>query len=122
MDELEAARVELETQLACEKLAKPKITREQATFWLMRFRVMDFTQKEHRQQLIDTFVNSVYLYDDRLLINFNYKDGSAVVGFEAAKKAKKEKGSDMSVSGSLLRSSRFGCFFFCVYSDLWRYW
>lgn len=91
MDELEAARVELETQLACEKLAKPKITREQATFWLMRFRVMDFTQKEHRQQLIDTFVNSVYLYDDRLLINFNYKDGPLLSALRPRRKRKRKK-------------------------------
>jgi len=100
MDELEADRVELETQLACEKLAKPKVTREQATFWLMRFRVLDFTQKEHRQQLIDTFVNSVFLYDDRLLISFNFKDGTAVVGFDTALKAKKTNGSDISASCS----------------------
>ena len=31
---------------------------------------------DYRREIIDTFVNSVYVYDDRLLLTYNYKDGS----------------------------------------------
>ena len=65
LDELEAAKDELENMIACEKLAKPKITEEQMMFWLHRFRKLDVSKKEHRQMLIDTFVNAIYLYDDK---------------------------------------------------------
>jgi len=35
---------------------------------------IDITQLEQRQRLIDTFVNAVYLYDDKIVLTFNYKD------------------------------------------------
>lgn len=35
--------------------------------------------KEHKQRLIDIFVNAVYLYDDKLVITFNYKEASKTV-------------------------------------------
>lgn len=82
LEELEAVREELETKIACEKLAKPKISAEHMTFWLHRFRKLDVRQKEHRKMLIDTFVNAIYLYDDRMLITYNFKDGTKTITFE----------------------------------------
>ena len=35
------------------------------------------TQPEQRQALVDTFINAIYLYDDKVLITFNYKVGTA---------------------------------------------
>ncbi len=43
-------------------------------FWLRRFQKMEVVKKEHKQRLINSFVNSVYLYDDKLVISFNYKE------------------------------------------------
>ena len=37
LDALEAEKEELETKIACEKLAKPKISAEFMSFWLRRF-------------------------------------------------------------------------------------
>ena len=82
LEELEAVREELETKIACEKLAKPKISAERMTHWLYRFRKLDVRQKEHRKMLIDTFVNAIYLYDDRMLITYNFKDGTKRITFE----------------------------------------
>ena len=31
---------------------------------------------DYRREIIDTFVNSVYVYDDKLLLTYNYRDGS----------------------------------------------
>lgn len=46
------------------------------TFRLHRFRKLDAEKTEHRKMLIDTFVNAIYLYDDKLLVTFNFKDGT----------------------------------------------
>ena len=54
LEELEATKEELETKIACEKLAKPKVSAEFMTFWLHRFRKLDVQQKSHRKMLIDT--------------------------------------------------------------------
>ena len=46
------------------------------------------------QELVDTFINAIYLYDDKVLITFNCKEGTETVAFGEAVKA--EKSSDMS--------------------------
>ena len=43
---------------------------------------------------MDTFINAIYLYDDKVLITFNYKEGTETVAFGEAVKA--EKSSDVS--------------------------
>ena len=43
---------------------------------------MDVKKLEHRRRLIDCFINSIYLYDDHMVITFNYKDGSKTITFE----------------------------------------
>ena len=55
------------------------------------------TKKKHRQLLIDMFINRIYLYDDKLVITFNHKDGAETItlnDIEAAL-ADAENGSDL---------------------------
>lgn len=66
LEELEAAKEELEIKIANEKIAKPKLTEEQILSYLHKFRVLDMSKQSHRQRLIDTFINRIYLYDDKL--------------------------------------------------------
>ena len=76
LEELEAAKEELETRLANEQLPKPpKVSAEFMTFWLHRFRKLDVTKQSHRKMLIDTFINAIYLYDDKMLITFTTRTG-----------------------------------------------
>lgn len=56
------------------------------------------SQQEQRQALVDTFINAIYLYDDKVLIPFNYKEGTETVTFGEAAKA--EESSDMSARGA----------------------
>ena len=96
LEQLEETKRELEARIAEEKLAKPKIKEEFIRFWLMRFRKLDMSLKDQRQALVDTFINSIYLYDDKVLITFNYKEGTQTITFEeAAQAASKENGSDL---------------------------
>ena len=91
LEALEDQRKELQVRIAGERLAKPKMKEEFVRFWLLRFRKLDMTQPEQRQALVDTFI-TIYLYDDKVLITFNYKEGTETVAFGEAVKA--EKSSD----------------------------
>ena len=52
--------------------------------------------KDQRQALVDTFINAIYLYDDKVLITFNYKEGTQTVTFgEATEVASEGNGSDL---------------------------
>ena len=96
LEQLEETKRELETRIAEEKLAKPKIKEEFIRFWLLRFRKLDMSLKDQRQALVDTFINSIYLYDDKVLITFNYKEGTQTVTFgEATEVASEGNGSDL---------------------------
>ena len=74
MIELEHTRAELNTKLIKEEMKKPKVTKDGLISWLKQFQTMRLETKEQKQRLIDCFVNSVYLYDDKIVIVFNYKD------------------------------------------------
>ena len=113
LEALEEQRKELQARIAEERLAKPKMKEEFVRFWLLRFRKLDMTQPEQRQALVDTFINSIYLYDDKVLITFNYKEGTETVAFGEAVKA--EKSSDMSARGApenAVKSKDFMAFLF----------
>lgn len=99
---LEAARDDLEQKIASEKLAKPRISAEFITFWLHRFRKLDVTQKAHRKMLMDTFINAIFLYDDKLEITFNFKEGTRTVTFSELQEVveKGADGSDMDSVGA----------------------
>ena len=97
-DQLEATRDELENKIAVEKLAKPRITEEQLRFFLDRFRKLDVRQLSHRRMLIDTFINAVFLYDDKLVLTYNFREGTETITFDDLKNKLGEgfSGSDMS--------------------------
>jgi len=79
LDDLEAAKSELEIKILQEEMHRPLLTREQIIFWIHRFRKFDITQAEQRQRLIDSFINAIYLYDDKIIFTFNYKEGCKTV-------------------------------------------
>ena len=101
LEELEAAKEDLEIKIANEKIAKPRISPEFVTFWLHKFRKLDVRQQSHRKMLIDAFVNAIYLYDDKLVITFNYKDGTRTITLDDVKEAvKNNTGSDLDCLGA----------------------
>ena len=109
LEELENRRDELENRLACEKLAKPKVSAEFMTFWLHRFRKLDVRQKSHRKMLIDAFINAIFLYDDKMVITFNYKEGTKTSTFAELQEAISDKnGSDLDCLAAPRRSTPFG--------------
>ena len=97
LEELEAAKEDLEIKIANEKIVRPRISPEFVTFWLHKFRKLDVRQQPHRKMLIDAFVNAIYLYDDKLVLTFNYKDGTRTIDWDDVKEAtqKADTGSDL---------------------------
>ncbi len=79
LDELEQTKSEIETAIFSEQLQKPEITKEHILCYIERYRKINVNDLESRKRLIDTFVNSIYLYDDKIVFAFNYKDGTKTV-------------------------------------------
>lgn len=94
LEELELNKSDLKIKIANEKLSKPKITKEFLLFWMHRFRKCDPQRLADRKMLVDTFVNVIYLYDDKLIITFNYKDSQKEISLTEINKSSSD-GSDM---------------------------
>ena len=81
LETLETEKAELENQIALEKLKQPTLTEEFVRYWLESFRGIDTTNIAHRKLLIDVFLNTVYLYNDKVVITFNYKENAETINF-----------------------------------------
>ena len=90
LEKLENQKHDLEIQIAQEKLTYTPLTRKELLFWFHRFRKMDVTLPENRRRLVDSFVNSIILYDDRIEFYFNFRKGAASLTLKELK-----KGSDL---------------------------
>lgn len=76
---MEQTKAEIETAIYSEQLQKPEITKEHIIYYIEKYRKINVNDLESRKRLIDTFVNSIYLYDDKIVFAFNYKDGTKSV-------------------------------------------
>ena len=108
MLELEQTRDEINLKLIKEEMKKPTITKEGLILWLKQIQTMRLETKEHKQRLIDIFVNAVYLYDDKLVIAFNYKEATKTVSL------KEVNGSIIECAGVPKKEDTFGCPLFLV--------
>ena len=110
LDELEQTKSDLEVSILQEEMQKPLLTREQIAYFLHRFRDIDVTNQEQRQKLIDIFVNAIYLYDDKIVFTFNYKDGTKTITLDEI------EGSDLCTSGApnTELAKLVPCFFICI--------
>lgn len=70
--ELEAEKAAIEKGIAREIIREPNLDRDQVVFFLERFRDGDIQDDAYRSFLVDTFLQAVYVYDDRLVIALNY--------------------------------------------------
>ncbi len=73
MDELDRQKEELQGALAASKLREDLgLKKEHILYFLHQFANMDCADPECQKQLIKTFVNSVFVYDDKVVLTFNY--------------------------------------------------
>ena len=84
---LQAQRESLKVSILQAELEKPKYTKEQIVSWINRFKYGNVDDIEYQRQIIDTFINAIYVYDDKLVFTYNYKDGSATITPEEIEEA-----------------------------------
>ena len=122
LEELEATKEDLEIRIANEKIAKPKVTEDHLKSYFYRFRGMDMRIQKNRQMLIDSFINRIYLYDDRLVISCNHKDGAETITLEDVETALAEAGfgSDLvSLAVPIKKEEAFASSFFIGTPEGW---
>ena len=81
LEELESKKKDIEIEIAKESIRRPLLNEDQVRFWFERLRNLNINELSHRKRLIDTFLNSVFVYDNKLLINCNYPNTSTIVRF-----------------------------------------
>ena len=79
LEELKKQKEELSLGIARAELQKPKLTREYMEHWFSQFRGGSLDDRTFQKRLIDTFVNAVYVYDDKLVLTYNYQHGTQTV-------------------------------------------
>lgn len=109
LEKLEAQKAELEVRIANEKITAPRFTEDFLRFYLLRFRKLDMKLQDHRKMLIDTFVNAIYLYDDKIVLTFNYHDGSKTITFDDVSAALSDKKNGSDLESSVVPNSRRPC-------------
>ena len=109
MEQLDADLKETETELSKLRIQqKIRITEKEVAAWLRTFSRGDLFDQDFRSRLIDTFINSVYLYDDKVVIFYNLKGGKEVSAIEMIDEIEEnqalEPGSPLSVDGGAFQN------------------
>lgn len=76
LEELETQRDSLKASILQLQLERRKFTKEEIVEWISKYKYGNIDDPDYRKEIIDTFVNSVFVYDDKLVLTYNYKDGS----------------------------------------------
>lgn len=79
MESLEAQKADLEIDIAKLRIAQGiQLTEEEVRAWLRQFCKGDPLDEEFRKRIIDVFINSVYLYDNRVIVFYSIKGGKQI--------------------------------------------
>ncbi|MCI6699049.1 MAG: hypothetical protein MR488_07820, partial [Lachnospiraceae bacterium] len=54
------------------------LSKEEVSAWLYKFTTGDINDDKFCHNIIDTFINSVYVYDDHIVIFYNIRSGMNV--------------------------------------------
>lgn len=101
IEQLEAQKADLEADLARLRLAE-KITldEKQIAAWIRSFHGGSLDDPDYCQRLIDSFVNSIYIYDDKIVIFYNLQGSKETSPHEVLEEIKeKENNSDLAGYG-----------------------
>ena len=79
MEQLEVQKSEFETDAAKLRVAMNlRLTEREVIAWLQTFRDGNIEDPDFARRLIDTFINSVYAYDNRIIVFYNIRGGKQV--------------------------------------------
>ena len=106
--ELEKEKAELQIAIQKEELSKSLLTKDGIIQYINKFKYGDKDSIEYKRNIIDNFVNAVYVFDDHLIIVFNCKAGtkrvrlstaSEITGSDVNAQSPPESPSDLSLTG-----------------------
>ncbi len=72
LEALEDEKARLQNGIAEESIVQPTVSRKQVIFFLEQMRCGDAKDPEYRRKLVDVFVNSIFVYDDKIVVTYNY--------------------------------------------------
>ena len=110
LSDLESQKADIERALAEIELSSEfHLTRDHIQFFLEKMAAMDISDRDCQKQLIRTFVNAIFLYDDHVTITFNYSGDGGTVTLQTVEKAAESGFKDFDESVRMLRAKvRFG--------------
>ncbi len=76
---LDDERKNLEQQISVEQLSQVSLTEDEIMFFLSHLKNGNINDEKYRRTLVNMFVNSIYLYDDKMTIIFNSSDHPVTV-------------------------------------------
>ena len=76
LNQLETQKESLKASILQAQLKQPQYSRQYIIDWISRFKHGNIQDKDYQKAIIDIFVNSVYVYDDKLVFTYNFKDGN----------------------------------------------
>ena len=78
-------QADIEAELSKLKVAcRIQLTEKEVKSWLQSFRKKDVEDEDFRQRIVDTFINSVYVYENRIVVFYNVPGGETVTYEEIA--------------------------------------
>lgn len=80
LDELEEQKKQILASLESAKLQPGlQLTKDHILYFLKKFRELDMDDREAQKRLIATFVNAIFVYDDKITITFNYSGDNRTI-------------------------------------------
>lgn len=79
LEKLEMQREDLKLSILQAQMARPRYTKERVVSWISRFKYGNVDDPQYQKQIIDTFINSIYVFDDKLVFTYNFKDGTETI-------------------------------------------
>lgn len=79
IESLETQKTDIELNLVSLKIANGhRYSKEQIVAWLKTFCQGDMLDESFQRRIIDVLINSVYVYDDKIVIYYNVKGGKQI--------------------------------------------
>ena len=100
LEELEAEEERIKGDICREQLESRLVTEEQIWYIFDKFKNMDLSMPQQRQKIIDSFLHSIVLYDDKLVISFNYREKEKTLKLDQLVEFIHSHGSDLGSAAS----------------------
>ena len=93
LEQLEEQKRSLKLSITQTQIERPRYTKPQIVDWISRFKYENVNDTNYQRQIIDAFINAIYVFDDKLAFTYNFHDGTETITLKEIEAA---FGSDLS--------------------------